>query len=581
MTTIQQLEKRLQDDFVYFAEVLWHGMGLPKLTRAQRAMCRYLQHGPKRLQLSCFRGVGKSYITAGFAIWTLFRDRDKKILVVSASKSRADDFSLFCQRLILEQDWLADLRPRDSDTRWSRISFDVGGCTPAQSPSVKSVGITGQLTGSRADLIIFDDVEVPSNSATDLQREKLLNLIQEGESVLTPKNDSRIMFLGTPQTTFTVYRSLAERGYRQFVWPARYPKAMTGYEDVLAGELVADIEKHGLDKLAWQPTDSRFSDFELTERESSMARSNFQLQFMLDTSLSDALKFPLKLSDFVVTTLDRRQGPGNVVWSGDPRNVLDLPAVALPGDRWHSPARVDDEYFDWKDTIVAVDPSGRGADETVAIILSQLNGIIYVRRMLAFQDGYADNTLRTILREAKVFGAHRCVIESNFGDGAVMELMKRHAIEMKVGIDFEEVRATTRKEDRIIDTLEPVLNQHRLVIDPEVIKWDYQSNPDLPQEERLPKMLMYQLTRMCREKGAVRHDDRVDCLALGVRFFQDILAVSAQQANIQKKRQEWNAMLDTFLGEPQLATDLLVVGKSFADFRDQSTQVYNWTADTR
>lgn len=580
MQTVEALRARLEGDFVYFAEVLWHGMGLPSLTRAQKAMCRYLQHGPKRLQLSCFRGVGKSYITAGFAIWTLFRDRDKKILVVSASKSRADDFSLFCQRLILEQDWLADLRPRDSDTRWSRISFDVGGCVPAQSPSVKSVGITGQLTGSRADLIIFDDVEVPSNSATDLQREKLLNLIQEGESVLTPKKDSRIMFLGTPQTTFTVYRTLAERGYRQFVWPGRYPKSLVGYEDVLAPDLVEDIEREGLEALAWKPTDSRFSDFELTEREMSMSRSNFQLQFMLDTSLSDALKFPLKLSDFITATLDMRQGPGNCVWSADPKSVLDLPAVALPGDRWYAPARLGPDYFDWKDTIIAVDPSGRGADETVAVILSQLNGLIYIRKMLAFQDGYGDNTLRSILREAKLYGASRCIIESNFGDGAVMELMKRHAIEMKVGIDFEEVRATTRKEDRIIDTLEPVLNQHRLVIDPEVIKWDFQSNQDLPQEERLPKMLMYQLTRMCREKGAVRHDDRVDALALGVRYFQDILAVSAEQAAIQKKRSEWNAMLDSFLSTPQLATDLLVTGKSFSDHRE-SNAIHNWTTDTR
>lgn len=580
MNSLEQLQRRLEDDFVYFCEVLWHGMGLPPLTRAQKAMCRYLQHGPKRLQLSCFRGVGKSYITAGFALWTLFRDRDKKILVISASKSRADDFSLFVQRLILEQDWLSDLRPRDNDTRWSRISFDVGGCTPAQSPSVKSVGITGQLTGSRADLIIFDDVEVPSNSATDLQREKLLGLIQEGESVLTPKKDSRIMFLGTPQTTFTVYRTLAERGYRQFVWPARYPRQLTGYEDVLAAELVADIEDKGLDTLAWKPTDSRFSDFELTEREMSMARSNFMLQFMLDTSLSDSLKFPLKLSDFIVTSMDNRQGPGNIVWSADRQNLLDIPAVALPGDRWHSPARVGPDYFDWKDTIVAVDPSGRGADETVAVIMSQLNGFIYIRKMLAFQDGYGDTTLRTILREAKLHGAHRCVIESNFGDGAVMELMKRHAVEMKVGIDFEEVRATTRKEDRIIDTLEPVLNQHRLAIDPEVIKWDYTSNPDMAQEERLPKMLMYQLTRMCREKGAVRHDDRVDALALGVRYFQDVLAISAEQANIQKKRAEWNAMIDSFLETPQLATDLLVCGRSFVDHRE-TKGIYSWTEDSR
>ena len=81
---------------------------------------------------------------------------------------------------------------------------------PSPSPSVKSVGITGQLTGSRADLMVLDDIEVPGNSMTELMREKLLQLCTEAESILTPKNDSRILFLGTPQTTFTVYRKLAE-----------------------------------------------------------------------------------------------------------------------------------------------------------------------------------------------------------------------------------------------------------------------------------------------------------------------------------------------------------------------------------
>ena len=93
-----------------------------------------------------------------------------------------------------------------------------------QAPSVKSVGITGQLTGSRADLMVLDDIEVPGNSMTELMREKLLQLATEIESILTPKPDARICILGTPQTSFTIYRKLAERNYRPFVWTARYPK---------------------------------------------------------------------------------------------------------------------------------------------------------------------------------------------------------------------------------------------------------------------------------------------------------------------------------------------------------------------
>ena len=569
------VEERLSESFPLFLSLVWKSLDLPSPTRAQLAIAQYLQNGPKRLQIQAFRGLGKSWIAAAFVLWTLWNDRDKKILVISASKQRADDFTIFCQKCILEFDWLAHLRPVDDDQRWSRVSFDVAGCRPAQAPSVKSVGITGQITGSRADLIVFDDVEVPANSATDFMREKLLQLVTEGESVLTPKSDSRIVFLGTPQTTFTIYRTLRERNYRPFVWPARYPKDLTGYEEVLAPQLTKDISKQGHDTLRWQPTDTRFSEINLLEREQSMSRSNFMLQFMLDTSLSDALKFPLKLSDFSVLPLDLEKGPSDLVWGADKETLLDLPAVALPGDRWHRP-KVVSEFVPYGETIISVDPSGRGKDETVAVVLSQINGFLFIRDIFATQDGYSDATLREILRRAKKYKAGMCLIESNFGDGAVMELMKKHAQEMKVGIAFEEVRATTRKEDRIIDTLEPVLNQHRLVIDQRLIDWDYRSNGDMAPEERLPRMLMYQLTRMCREKGAVKHDDRVDALALGVKYFQDVLAISAKQAQVEQKRQEWNRMMTAFMETPQEATDCLVLGKSFEDIGNGGNAVHYW-----
>ena len=570
------VEARLEASFPLFLSLVWKSLDLPRPTRAQLAIAEYLQNGPKRLQISAFRGLGKSWIAAAFVLWTLWNDIDKKILVVSASKQRADDFTIFTQKCIQEFEWLSHMRPQNDDQRWSRVSFDVAGCRPAQSPSVKSVGITGQITGSRADLIVFDDVEVPANSATDMMREKLLQLVTEGESVLTPKKDSRIVFLGTPQTTFTIYRTLRERNYRPMVWPARYPKSLVGYEEILAPQLLSDIDERGLDSIAWQPTDTRFSEINLLEREQSMSRSNFMLQFMLDTSLSDSLKFPLKLSDFSVMPLDPGKGPSDVVWGADKETLLDMPAVALPGDRWHRPKSTID-YVPYNQTIIAVDPSGRGKDETVAVVLSQINGFIFVRDMLATQDGYSDTTLCGILRLAGKYNASVCLIESNFGDGAIMELMKKHAQEMKVGMMFEEVRATTRKEDRIIDTLEPVLNQHRIIIDQKLIDWDYRSNPEMAPEERLPRMLMYQLTRMCREKGAVKHDDRVDALALGVKYFQDVLAISAKEQEIGRSRQQWSNMVEGFLSAPTLATDLLVAGSTFDDpITQEEGAIFTW-----
>ena len=571
---LQQLEARMREDFKVFLKLVWRELGLPKPTRAQLAIADYLQHGPKRLQISAFRGVGKSWISAAFVLWVLFCDPDRKIMVISASKERADNFSIFCQKLIIDISWLNHLGPKDSDQRWSRISFDVGPAKPHQAPSVKSVGITGQMTGSRAHLMIFDDVEVPSNAATDMQREKLLQLVTEAESILTPDETSRILFLGTPQSTFTIYRKLAERSYRPFVWPARYPKDISKYEGLLAPQLVEDIERG---KDPGTPTDTRFSDLDLLERESAMGRSNFQLQFMLDTSMSDAEKFPLKFQDLICTPLGEECAE-RYAWSADPRYMIKtLNPVGLPGDRFYGPMFIDEGMCEYSETILSVDPSGRGSDETVAVVLSSANGYVFVRDLRAFRDGYSDDTLSRIVRLGKKYRASRLLVESNFGDGMVCELFNRHIQQQGARFSTEEVRATARKEERIIDTLEPVMNQHKLIIDPKVWEYDYASNPDASPEKRLEYMLGYQMSRMCREKGAVKHDDRIDALSQGVQWFIDSLAQSAHKAQAMRKHEEWKAMMDAFENHPHLATDALALGLSFKSLNTTATtKVWDW-----
>ena len=575
MNTLQLLK----DDFKVFLQALWGQLDLPSPTRAQYAIADYLQHGPKRLQIQAFRGVGKSWITGAFVLWNLFNDQEKKIMIISASKERADNMSIFLQKLIIETPWLKHMQPVGDESRWSRVSFDIK-CAPHQAPSVKSVGITGQLTGSRADLMILDDIEVPGNSMTELMREKLLQLTSEVESILTPKEDSRICILGTPQTTFTVYRKLAERNYRPFVWTARYPKKRENYEDLLAPQLLEDIE-NGAE--VWAPTDpDRFEDLDLLEREASMGRSNFMLQFMLDTSLSDAEKFPLKMADLIVTSVNPKLAPDNIVWSADPANVIkDVPTVGLPGDYFYSPVQLVGDWNPYEETICSIDPSGRGSDETAAAYISQHNGLLYLHEMRAYRDGYSDKTLLDILKGCKKYGVSKLLIETNFGDGMVAELFRKHLIQNKQSIDIEEVRANVRKEDRIIDALEPVFNQHRLVVDLDIIRWDYKSNPDAPPEERLLYMLFYQMSRMCREKGAVKHDDRLDCLSQGVKYYTDALAISANEQIILNKREEWNDMQQAWLDDPQQAASHMVFGMGLNQRKEArqkkgKTSVQHW-----
>ena len=232
--------------------------------------------------------------------------------------------------------------------------------------------------------------------------------------------------------------------------------------------------------------------------------------------------------------------------------------------------------------ICSVDPSGRGTDETAASFISQRNGFLYLHEIRAYRDGYSDKTLLDILKGCRKYKVTKLVIETNFGDGIVSELFKKHIQQTKQYIDIEEIRANVRKEDRIIDALEPVLNQHRLVVDRSVIDWDYSSNKDCPSESRLLYMLFYQMSRMCREKGAVKHDDRLDCLAQGVKYFTDAMSINAQDAINLRKREEWNSILEDFLTSPTRSANHLVLGmnkeqRDEANGLDGDSPVPTWT----
>ena len=222
--------------------------------------------------------------------------------------------------------------------------------------------------------------------------------------------------------------------------------------------------------------------------------------------------------------------------------------------------QIQGEWTDYQETICSVDPSGRGADETAAAYISQKNGFLYLHEMRAYRDGYSDATLLDILRGCKKYNATTLVVESNFGDGIVSELFRKHIQQTKQRIHIEEVRANVRKEERIIDTLEPILNQHRLVVDRGVIEWDYSSNKDSAPESRLLYMLFYQMSRMCREKYAVKHDDRLDALAQGVKYYTDAFGISAREQIKLKKMEEWNDQMEAWFDDPQSAANHLVLG---------------------
>lgn len=553
-------DHRVFTDFRYFLILVWRHLMLPDPTWVQLDMAHYLQHGPRRLIIQAFRGLGKSWITSAYVCWRLLRNPQVKIMVVSASKERADQFSTFTLRLINEMPMLQHLVP-EPDQRQSKIAFDVGAARADHSPSVKSVGIFGQLTGSRADEIVADDVEVPNNSETQSMRDKLAERVKEFDAVLKP--GGKVKYLGTPQTEESLYNELPTRGYDVRIWPARVPqeKALaTLYGQRLAPKIMDQVQK-GLMK-AGDPTDSgRFDDEDLMEREASYGRSGFALQFMLDTSLSDRDKYPLKLSDLLVTGLNPDKAPEKVIWSADPQYVLkDIHCVGLNGDRYYRPAAVIGDWVGYEGSVLAIDPAGRGKDETTYAVVKMLNGYLFVTEAGGFQGGYEDDVMLKLARVAKRNKCNLGIIEANFGDGMFTRLFTPFLKKAGYAMTVEEVKHNQQKEKRIIDVLEPVMNQHRLIVCSSVIKQDAESTKHYPPEQAVKRQLMYQMSRITKDRGALAYDDRVDALSIAVHYWVEMMGQDEQDKMDQRQELLLDAELELWHGELGMSIDGLAMG---------------------
>ncbi|AWY03120.1 terminase large subunit [Cronobacter phage GW1] len=548
---------RMKADFVFFLFVLWKALSLPVPTRCQIDMAKKLSAGDnRRFILQAFRGIGKSFITCAFVVWKLWNNPDLKFMIVSASKERADANSIFIKRIIDLMPQLQELKPKQGQ-RDAVISFDVGPAKPDHSPSVKSVGITGQLTGSRADILIADDVEVPGNSATQAARDRLSELVKEFDAILKP--GGTVIYLGTPQTEMTLYRQLEGRGYSTTIWPARYPrdeKDWKSYGDRLAPMLQAELESDP-EGYYWRPTDEvRFDDEDLKERELSYGKAGFALQFMLNPNLGDAEKYPLKLRDLIVADLDPESSPMVYQWLPNLQNKRDdVPNVGLMGDAYHTYQTVGSAFSSYTQKILVIDPSGRGKDETGYAVLYQLNGYIFVMEAGGMRGGYEDSTLEALAKIGRKWKINEYVIEGNFGDGMYLELFKPVAARIHPAA-VTEVKSKGQKELRICDVLEPIMGSHRLIVNSSTIVSDYQTAADKDGVRNPIYSLFYQMTRISRERGALAHDDRLDALAIGVQFFVESMAKDAVKGQ-REVTEEWleEQMEDPRKGFKSIETD--------------------------
>lgn len=529
---------RTWEDFRVFLYRLWRELNLPNPTPIQYDIARFMQQGPDRTAVLGFRGVAKSWIAGAYCLWTLGRNPQANILVVSGSAAKAVAFVNFCLGLIRSVSWLRWLEPK-SNQRQSSTAFDVAPALPDQNPSLYSLGINSQLQGWRADLIVPDDIETTKNSMTPPMREKLKELIKELDSIVKP--GGRILYLGTPQSEASIYNSLPERGYTFRIWPALYPDAE---ERRIYGGRLSPLIRKAVEKtpsLVGRSTDpERFSDEDLQKRQLSYGRTGFARQFMLITELGDVNRYPLKLYDLIVMSLDRQRGPDSLAWSKDRDYIrADLPMLGRDGDYFVRPASVSDSTSPYEDIIAEIDPSGRGDNEAAMSVIARLNSRVFLLKQKAWLNGYDEATLRAMAALCVEYRVRILYIESNFGAGMFGALLRPHLTKAWDSANKDRPRAAhgatqiieepaprTQKEVRIADTLEPITQQHRLVVASEVIEDDFQSIMAMDAEEtRKQYSLIYQYAYLTREKDCLSKDDRIDSLAAAVARWVDLFSL--------------------------------------------------------
>lgn len=529
---------KCRENFKNFLYVVFKYINLPSPTEIQYAIADELQYRESDLIINGFRGVAKSTITGCYNAWLLDRDPlNTQIIYVGANQEEAKKFMKFTRGLLDIVPFLNYLVPDARTQRDNALSFDVRPAGFKIQPSCKAVGIFGNLTGNRATHIIADDIETSENCDTQVKREHTEAAVTEFRQIVQAQRGN-LLFLGTPHTEISIYNKLHDKGIPTRIFPIKFPteQQQEKYGDKLAPYIINKLE---LDPtLVGCPTDPiRFNEEDIIKLESE-GRSKFAMQQMLDTTLSDIEKYPLKCSDLVVMDCNKEIAPEKVAYGSAPNQVVkEIPCNGIGTDRFYAPIPIPDiKWLPYSYIMMAVDPSGRGKDELAYSIVAVLNAQIFLLKQGGMQGGYCEKNLYELAKMAKEYNINKMKIESNFGDGMFTTLL--NPILRKIHpCAVEEVRHNTQKERRIIDTLEPVMNQHRLIVDKQVIKDDYESVKIYPLESQQHYSLFYQMTRITRDRGSLGHDDRLDCLAIAVADCLDMLLVDVDE-EIQRRLDE-------------------------------------------
>lgn len=442
------------DGFAAFVET-WNRLQQQTTPEIHRTMIRWLetewQSSARELLLLAFRGSGKSTLVGLFAAWRLVRDAATRILVLAADDALARKMVRNVRRIVERHPAAAGLKPAKAD-QWSSSQFTVVRPVELRDPSMLAKGIGANMTGTRAEIVICDDVEVPNTTATEAKREELRERLGEIDYILVP--GGACLYVGTPHTTDSIYAASPLPG------DADARPFLDGF---------ARLELPVTDEAGRSRWPERYDGARLERMRRRSGPAKFSAQMMLKPVPKDA------------ATLD----PARLVAYDDElvgAEANGAPVLTLAGRRLVAAQCFWDPAF-----------AGPGGDDSVvAAVFADEAGHYWLHRVLylAHHDGRDDaedecdgllgmpeatRQCRQVARFLRDFHLPGVAVESN-GIGAFLPSLLRDALRReRVRAAVAAHASTGRKAQRILDALDAPLaaghlHAHRSVLGGRFVK---------------------------------------------------------------------------------------------------------------
>lgn len=374
------------------------------------------ERGETRLLLMAFRACGKSTIVGLFAAWLIWCRPDVRILVLAADTMLARKMVRNVKRIIERHPLTAPLKPERID-QWGSDRFTVKRDRELRDPTMLAAGIGSNITGSRADVIICDDVEVPRTCDTADKRAELRDRLSETGFVLVPGGTQ--LYVGTPHSWFTIYAAEARTD-------------------------IGEIEPflHGFARLEVPLTDDvwpeRFPPQEIEALKRRTGPNRFQSQMLLR---------PVNIAEGRLDPALLRRYGGDLVMSDE------LKGLYLNGQRLVSASA-------WWDP--AFGRGGSGDASVLAVVFTDEDGAHYLHHIAYLTasddcDDVATDQCRSVARLARACFLPAITVEANGIGKFLPAILRREMARAKVPCAVRETHSRRSKDDRILEAFDVVM----------------------------------------------------------------------------------------------------------------------------